>query len=304
MMQIFKNPSLYLSAIGFISVLALMNILTKQGPPSTPAREPPINPYYHSIAASGIIESEDRNIAIGVPASGIVTQVYVQVGDAVEEGAPLFQIDPRELEAELLELKAKVEVAKAQQVRIASQLDKLRRIQDKRAISQEDLDTRENDLKVAVSQVEAAEASLQKTVLLLNRMTVKAPKKGVILQNNIRKGEYAATGGANPAMILGDLSQLQVRVDIDEQNASHYKEGLPAFAFLKNDPTTKIALKFSRIEPYVIPKKSLTGASDERVDTRVLQVIYSIEGESTGRLFVGQQVDVFIELSKDEKKPA
>jgi hypothetical protein len=54
-------------------------------------------------------------------------------------------------------------------------------------------------------------------------------------------------------------------------------------------------LTFFRVEPFVVPKKSLTGDNTERVDTRVLQVIY--ECDPTGRppLFVGQQLEVFIE---------
>jgi hypothetical protein len=50
-----------------------------------------------------------------------------------------------------------------------------------------------------------------------------------------------------------------------------------------------------RVEPYVVPKQSLTGDNRERVDTRVLQVVYAVEGESPD-LFVGQQVDVFIDV--------
>jgi HlyD family secretion protein len=57
-------------------------------------------------------------------------------------------------------------------------------------------------------------------------------------------------------------------------------------------------LKFVRIEPYVIPKKSLTGDNTERVDTRVLQVIYAVDGGNK-RLFVGQQVDVFIDATSE-----
>ena len=49
-----------------------------------------------------------------------------------------------------------------------------------------------------------------------------------------------------------------------------------------------------RIELYVVPKKSLTGDNTERVDTRVLQVIYAIDTLGR-RLFVGQQLDVFID---------
>jgi hypothetical protein len=53
-------------------------------------------------------------------------------------------------------------------------------------------------------------------------------------------------------------------------------------------------LKFVRVEPYVIPKKSLTGDSTERVDTRVLQVLYSFNRGALP-VYVGQQMDVFIE---------
>ena len=49
-----------------------------------------------------------------------------------------------------------------------------------------------------------------------------------------------------------------------------------------------------RFEPYIVPKKSLTGDSIERVDTRVLQVIYSIE-QTNLPIFAGQQMDVYIE---------
>jgi len=55
-----------------------------------------------------------------------------------------------------------------------------------------------------------------------------------------------------------------------------------------------VRLRFVRVEPYVVPKRSLTGDNTERVDTRVLQVIYEVADEDQP-LFVGQQVDVFID---------
>ena len=56
------------------------------------------------------------------------------------------------------------------------------------------------------------------------------------------------------------------------------------------------SLTFVRVEPYVVPKKSLTGDASERVDSRVLQVIYSIANPCCP-LYVGQQVDAFIDAS-------
>jgi hypothetical protein len=52
-------------------------------------------------------------------------------------------------------------------------------------------------------------------------------------------------------------------------------------------------LDFVRVEPYVVPKRSLTGDNTERIDTRVLQVIYKVK-DPGDNLYVGQQVDVFV----------
>ena len=76
--------------------------------------------------------------------------------------------------------------------------------------------------------------------------------------------------------------------------------GAKATAFPRNNTSLAIPLKFSYIEPYVIPKRSLTGASQERVDTRVLQVIYQVEQPLEFPLYIGQQVDVFIDLETKE----
>jgi len=70
---------------------------------------------------------------------------------------------------------------------------------------------------------------------------------------------------------------------------------MAAQAYVKGDSKNAIPLQFIRIEPFVIPKTSLTGSSSERVDTRVLQVIYSLQLPKDRQLYVGQQVDVFID---------
>jgi hypothetical protein len=67
---------------------------------------------------------------------------------------------------------------------------------------------------------------------------------------------------------------------------------------LKGDSSVQFDAKFVRVEPYVIPKTSLTGSSTERVDTRVLQIIYRVEKSKDTSLYVGQQVDIFIPRKK------
>jgi hypothetical protein len=96
--------------------------------------------------------------------------------------------------------------------------------------------------------------------------------------------------------VLGNVTQLHVRVDIDEYDIPRFVTDAPARATLKGQPDEWFPLKFVRVEPYVIPKKSLTGDNTERVDVRVLQVIYAIDTKGK-RLFVGQQLDVFVDAT-------
>jgi HlyD family secretion protein len=96
-------------------------------------------------------------------------------------------------------------------------------------------------------------------------------------------------------MLLGQNAPLlHVRVDIDETDAWRLRPGALAVAFVRGNPELKTPLQFVRIEPYVLPKVSLTGQTTERTDTRVLQVIYSFE-QAPLPVYVGQQLDVFIQ---------
>lgn len=297
-MTIFRSLTFYLALAGIGLAIALMNKQSLSGPEPL-YFEPAVNPYAHTIAASGIIEAVDKNIEIGVPQSGLVKETFVNVGSKVQTGQILFQIDDRDLLAQLLVQKAQIAVSEALLMRLKDQLDRLESIEDMRAVSQEELNTRRADVAVAKAQLEAAETQVTHTILMLERLCICAPKNGTLLQNNVRRGEFVEAGGA-PAMILGDLEHLQVRAEIDEQNASHIYPHTSAAAFPKNNSSLEIPLQFERIEPYVIPKRSLTGASDERVDTRVLQVIYSFECPLCFPLYVGQQVDIFIEKPKED----
>ena len=118
---------------------------------------------------------------------------------------------------------------------------------------------------------------------------------GRILQIKIRPGEYAQSGMVNPPlMLLGDDRRLHVRVDINENDAWRVKPTAPAMAYIPGNPDLRVQLQFERIEPYAVPKVSLTGESTERTDTRVLQVIYSFErGELP--IYIGQRMNVHIE---------
>ncbi len=128
----------------------------------------------------------------------------------------------------------------------------------------------------------------------LGQLMVRAPRDGTVLQINNYPGEYIASTPTTAPILFGDTGALQVRVDVDEINASHVRPGAAAVANLKGDSTRSFPLKFVRIDPYMIPKQSLTGNNNERVDVRVLEVIYSFDPPSFP-VYAGQQVDVFLD---------
>jgi HlyD family secretion protein len=153
------------------------------------------------------------------------------------------------------------------------------------------------DLEVSRTEVAYAEVQVHRVEADLERLTVRAPMDGEILQLNVRRGEYAPVGQLpKPLLVMGDVGQLHVRADIDEHEAWRVQPGGKAEAVERGNSSRRAALEFVRFEPYVIPKKSLTGDSTERVDTRVLQVIYRFT-EPSGSLYVGQQMDIFIEAT-------
>jgi multidrug resistance efflux pump len=150
------------------------------------------------------------------------------------------------------------------------------------------------DVKVSETALEQARAQVQQTEVEIERLEVRALVDGEVLQVNVRPGEPVGTQPGQALVVLGNIEQLHVRVDIDENDIPRFRPGAPAKAMLRGDPKQEYKLSFVRVEPYVIPKKSLTGDNTERVDTRVLQVIYALEGKGP-RVYVGQQLDVYVE---------
>jgi HlyD family secretion protein len=161
------------------------------------------------------------------------------------------------------------------------------------------------DIALARAEIARAEADVNAAAVEIDRLTIRAPVDGYLLQVNIRPGEYAQGGVlVQPLILMGDLDRLHVRVDIDENDAWRFHSGSSAFAFVRGNPQLKTALTFEYVEPYVVPKRSLTGDSTERVDTRVMQVLFSFKRADLP-IFPGQLMDVYIEDRADQPaKPA
>lgn len=275
------------------------------------------------VAGSGLVEPSSEIIDVGSALSGLIVDLRVQPGDFVEKGQPLFVVDDRAIRARLQEAnaaigEARAAIREAQTARSTAQrqLALYRNIDDPAAVSQAEVIRAEGDASAASSRLElararltAAQASAGSARTELGRLTVRAPIAGEILAVNIRPGEFVSTqgGSSTPFIQMGETRPLHVRIDVDENEAVRLALGADATVSPRGAASEQVKAKFVRAEPQVVPKRQLTNSAAERVDVRVLQVIYELP---SGDLFrVGQQVDAFIpanngEDTKNEAKPS
>ncbi len=289
-MKKFILPFVALAALtfGVISVVRSQPKREATVPPSSP----PASSYAQTVAAVGLVETSTENIAVGTEIAGVVSNIYVDVGSRVKAGDPLFSIDSRSTHAE-----AEAALAEAKY-----QLELGQRLADQRVLSVEENKNRGYAAQKAEAQLAQARAQLKSSETDLERLTLRAPVDGQVLQVKVHLGEFAPTGALQtPLILLGNVDKLHIRVDVEEHEAWRVRPEAKAAATVRGNVDLKTPLTFVRFEPFVVPKKSLTGDSTERVDTRVLQVIYRIDNGNLP-LFVGQQMDVFIDAT--DPRPA
>lgn len=154
------------------------------------------------------------------------------------------------------------------------------------------------DLDIAQLEVLQAKANVDMATAEIERTVIKSPIDGTVLQVRIHDGELPSLDTfRSPLMILGDIEELYLRVSINQMDIAAFHPEAPAVAYLQGDSKSKFSLAFVRMEPLLVGKQNVTNAIFEKIDTRVLHIIYRIKND--GRpLYVGQQMDVFIETEK------
>ncbi len=280
-----------------------------------PEKTPPTNPAGSggsSVAGSGVVEPASELIEIGAPIAGVVDRVYVEPGQQVGQGQPLFSVDTRDARAAVAEADAQVASFRAQALQADAALATARNqaalyagISDARAVSQQEVIDRQGAVRqasaaasVARAGIRQAEAAREAAQVRVARSTVRAPRAGTILQVSTRAGEFATAGpapgsNASPLITMGDTSVMHVRIDIDESEIQRVAMGRDAVITPRGGAGRRTGATFVRAEPLVVPKRSLTNSATERVDVRVLQLIYALPAGAEG-YYVGQQVDAFV----------
>lgn len=274
-----------------------------------------------TVAGTGLVEPSSESLELAPAVGGIVRSVAVVAGAQVTTGQLLVQIDDRDAVADLaLRGAALVTAQRNAELALADLQDKqallalYEGVADPRAVSREELLRRQGVSTQAQARSRLAQAQQAEAAATLNaarvragQFAVRAPMDATVLQVRARAGQYAAavtTGQPGQSLLtIGRINPLHVRVDIDEADISRLGLNADAVATATSGFTVTVSARGAsgvavngdlvRVEPLVTPKRSLNNAADERVDTRVLQLIFKLPPGTVG-LFVGQQVDAYV----------
>lgn len=292
-----------------------------------------VEPLSESISVGsplpGVVEevavSEGQRVAAGdllfrLDDRELQAQLLVRQADLAQAKAHLESIESRPRPEEIPPSAAKVRRAEAQLEAEVDLYARRERLSSSRAVSEQELiSARQSaaaarealaeakashdlllagawgpDKEVARAQVKQAESLVEQTKTDLARLEVRAPISGDILKADVHRGEYVSAAHGQSLVVIGDLAHMRVRVTIDEQDLPRFRPGRPGRGFVRGDADVPLDLTFVRVEPFVQPKRSLNRDAAERVDTRVLEVLYSL-APGAQQVYVGQQLDVFIE---------
>ncbi|MEJ1960001.1 MAG: biotin/lipoyl-binding protein [Nitrosomonadales bacterium] len=304
---------------GFVSAY-VYGIKTKAQPPAfTPAS----NPYEKGIYANGIIESAQtsgENINIYPEVPGVVTRILISEGQQVKTGMPLLMLDDAvqratadQQQAQAESAKEQIGLAKANLKSLQDTLDKQKQSYelDSRSISKDALDTAQNavevgkeNLAVAEKQYEALLKAYQASNVLLSKYVIKAPSDVTALSINTAVGSYISsqgsydsyTGSFDPPIVMGNLQDyIGVRCYVDEILIHRLPKPAQMHArmFIRGT-NINIPLEYVREQPNVSPKIELSNQRTERVDVRVLPIIFRFAKQKDISLYPGQLVDVYI----------
>jgi multidrug efflux pump subunit AcrA (membrane-fusion protein) len=230
-------------------------------------------------------------------AAAIVDARRAAVVDAEGRLERLLRVSDRGTAAnELPTLEANLAIARAQLAQAEASLARVKvgTYPEDLAVAGGEARAAAADVDTARAQLLSAEAAVRETEVARELLVVRAPIAGTVLKLDAHVGEYKAAGPNATALLrLGDIDTLHVRTDIDELDSWRFDQAGAAIATIRGGSRLQARLRFVRIVPDVQPKKTLTGENAERIDTRVMQVIYVIENPPAF-LQPGMLVDVAV----------
>ncbi len=201
-----------------------------------------------TLAASGSVQAR-RVTEIGSEVSGRIVRVLVDVGDSVEKGSELFLIDPEPYRMALAEAKAGLALAKAQSGNAEAEVERIQKLIEQNAASQQRVDKLRTEAEVARARVAQGQAALDRARRDLARTRVEAPYAANVVERRAHEGSMS-TG--SPVLVLQERGALEFVVNVPEASPAPVRPGDPVQLLIEGLPDpieTTVARVNARVNP-------------------------------------------------------
>jgi HlyD family secretion protein len=212
--------------------------------------------------ATGLVEPI-RTIEVKSKASGEILQLHVDIGDRVEEGTLLAEVDPRDVrnayeqaQADLIVAEARVEITQAQ-------FNRSKELLAAGVITQQEHEGTNLEMANANSQLVKAQTNLELATLRLGDVTIRAPQAGTIISKSVEEGQViqSASGnvsGGTTLFLMANLDDMQVRTLVDETDVGQLRPGLEAAVTVEAFPDRTFMGRIEKIEPQAQVEQNVT----------------------------------------------
>ncbi|MDA1104475.1 MAG: efflux RND transporter periplasmic adaptor subunit [Gemmatimonadetes bacterium] len=240
--------------------------------------------------ATGTVEPV-REVEVKSKASGEVLRLFIDIGDEVDRGTLLAEIDPRDVRNRFNQTQADLAVAKAQIEIAQAQLGRQRQLREAQVITQAEFENATLSHANAQASLVRAQTNHDLAELQLADVSIRAPMAGTIIQKNVEEGAVIQSASSNVSggtalFVMADLGAMQVRTMVDETDMGDLKAGLTASVRVEAFPDRTFQGTVDKIEPQAAVVQNVT----------MFPVIVSIDNRS-GLLKPGMnaEVEVFID---------
>lgn len=212
--------------------------------------------------ATGLVEPI-RSVEVKSKASGEILRLYVDIGDRVDPGTLMADIDPRDVRNAHDQAVADFEVAQARVDISRAQLDRSQELLDSGVISQQEFEGQRLDYANSRAQLVKAETNLELAELRRSDVTIRAPISGTILVRNVEEGTVIQSASSNVSggttlFIMANLDQMQVRALVDETDMGQIQPGLTATVQVEAFPGRTFMGVVEKVEPQAVVQQNVT----------------------------------------------
>ena len=246
-----------------------------------------------TVEASGMVEAIS-SIEIKSKASGEVLLLGAEVGDFVEKGSILAQIDQRTPKNILDQSKSDLEAAKVRLINAESAYKRGKELHIQKSISDQAYEDIQENYAQAKSTLVRSEVSYENAKIALDDTIVRSPTSGTVVSRPVEAGQVissptSAVGGGTLIMTLADLTKVRVRALVDEIDIGKVSIGQKVSIKVSAYRDTEFFGIVSKIEPQAYVVQNVT----------TFPVLIEINNDMN-KLLLGMNTDVEIEiLNKD-----